>query len=62
MLLAGHNDSVFNEKHIVCLMTPMYCIITVHVYLRWIKRLCSASASLYMIYKECMNRRISKNL
>lgn len=55
MLLAGYNDSVFNEKKIVCLMTSMYFNRTVHVYLLWINRLCSASAYLDMIYKSCIN-------
>lgn len=33
VLLAGYNDSVFNEKNIVCLMTSMYRNRTVCVYL-----------------------------
>ena len=43
------------KKKIVCLMTSMYCNRTVHVYLLWINRLCSASAYLNMIYKSCIN-------
>lgn len=43
------------KKKTVCLMTSMYCNRTVHVYLLWINRLCSASAYLNMVYKSCIN-------
>lgn len=36
-------------------MTSMYCNRTVHVYLLWINRLCSASAYLNMVYKSFIN-------
>lgn len=55
MLLAGHSDSVFNEKLLsawwrLCTVIELF----VFIYYRLIGN-CFASVYLNMIYKSCMN-------